>query len=65
MRQLALPVVLDRYTLLGAGPNGGSSFRFSRWLERWRGVDGVRVLISVDNRDVIVVAADPNRDTRP
>ena len=55
---LALPIVLDRYAIVGNGPGGGSSYRFGRWLERWRGVPNVRVLISSDYHDAIVVPAD-------
>lgn len=51
-----LPIVLDRYEIKGAGPRGGSSFRFGKWLDRWRGTD-VRVLIAHDASHAIVIPA--------
>lgn len=51
MTQLELPIVLDRYDCRAPG------VRFAAWLERWRGVDNVRVLAAEDRSDVIVVSA--------
>jgi acyl-CoA thioesterase len=48
--QLEIALVLDRYDLRAP------SMRFVVWLERWRGVDNVRVLAAQDGSDVLVVS---------
>jgi hypothetical protein len=58
MTQLALPTVIARYVIRGAGPRGGSAFRFDKWLDRWRGNDSVRLLVARDSSEVIVVPVD-------
>lgn len=50
MTQAALPLVFDRYRFQ-ASSNG-----FACWLEQWKSVDDVRVLVS--ETDAVVVPAD-------
>ena len=57
-RQLAIPIVLDRYTIKGAGPAGGSSYRFAKWLDQYRARKDVRLLHAIDNSEVVVIAVD-------
>ena len=47
-RQLELPLIIDRCA--GAG-------QAARWIERWRHVDGVRLLVTQDGSELIAVSA--------